>query len=92
MANLNAEPDSITLQRSNEAHLLEIGKFYLVVPNDQAKRHGYLRIIDESGDDYGYSANGRRPDNPRRRTTHLSGRASRAASGLRPRLIPTSES
>jgi hypothetical protein len=28
-----------------------------VVPDEQAERHGYLRIIDESGDDYGYSAN-----------------------------------
>jgi hypothetical protein len=36
---------------------LEIGKFYRVVPDEQAERHGYLRIIDESGDDYGYSAN-----------------------------------
>ena len=31
---------------------LEVGK----VPDDKAARHGYLRIIDESGEDYGYSA------------------------------------
>lgn len=36
---------------------LEIGKLYRVVPDQQAERHGYLRIIDESGEDYGYAAN-----------------------------------
>lgn len=34
---------------------LEIGKLYRVVPDSQAARHGYLRIVDESGEDYGYS-------------------------------------
>jgi hypothetical protein len=35
---------------------LEVGKLYRVVPDQQAERHGYLRIIDESGEDYGYAA------------------------------------
>jgi len=35
---------------------LEVGKLYRVVPDDKAARHGYIRIIDESGEDYGYSA------------------------------------
>ena len=35
---------------------LEIGKLYHVVPDQQAERHGYLQIIDESGEDYGYAA------------------------------------
>ena len=35
---------------------LEVGKLYRVIPDQQAARHGYLRIIDESGEDYGYSA------------------------------------
>ena len=35
---------------------LEIGKLYRVIPDDTAERHGYLRIIDESGEDYGYAA------------------------------------
>ena len=34
---------------------LEIGKLYRVVPDEEAKRHGYLRIVDESGEDYGYA-------------------------------------
>ena len=34
---------------------LEVGKLYRVTPDEQAERHGYLRIVDESGEDYGYS-------------------------------------
>ena len=33
---------------------LEIGKLYRVLPDSAAERHGYLRIVDESGEDYGY--------------------------------------
>ncbi len=36
---------------------LEIGKLYRVIPDEGAAAHGYLRVIDESGEDYGYSAN-----------------------------------
>jgi len=35
---------------------LEIGKLYRVIPDENAARHGYLRIVDESGEDYGYAA------------------------------------
>ena len=35
---------------------LEIGKLYRVLPDEQAEKHGYLRIVDESGEDYGYEA------------------------------------
>ncbi len=35
---------------------LELGKLYRVIPDEEAGRHGYLRIVDESGEDYGYSA------------------------------------
>jgi hypothetical protein len=35
---------------------LEIGKLYRMVPDQEAARRGYLRIVDESGEDYGYSA------------------------------------
>ena len=35
---------------------LEVGKLYRVVPDDNAAKRGYLRIVDESGDDYGYAA------------------------------------
>ena len=35
---------------------LEIGKLYRVIPDQNAERHGYIRIVDESGEDYGYAA------------------------------------
>jgi hypothetical protein len=35
---------------------LEIGKLYRVIPDRDAEGHGYLRIVDESGEDYGYAA------------------------------------
>jgi hypothetical protein len=33
---------------------LERRKIYVAVPDIRAERHGHLRIIDESGDDYLY--------------------------------------
>ncbi len=35
---------------------LEVGKLYRVIPDAEAQGHGYLRIIDESGEDYGKTA------------------------------------
>ncbi len=35
---------------------LEIGKLYRIIPDHGAEKHGYLRIVDESGEDYGYAA------------------------------------
>jgi hypothetical protein len=35
---------------------LEIGKLYRIVPDHEAEGHGYVRIVDESGEDYGYAA------------------------------------
>jgi hypothetical protein len=34
---------------------LEVGKLYRVVPDEEAASHEYSRVIDESGEDYGYS-------------------------------------
>jgi hypothetical protein len=36
---------------------LEVGKLYRIVPDEEAAAHGYIRVVDESGEDYGYSAN-----------------------------------
>lgn len=36
---------------------LEVGKVNCVIPDDQAAAHGYLRVIDESGEDYAFEAN-----------------------------------
>lgn len=35
---------------------LEVGKLYRVIPDVEAAAHAYIRVIDESGEDYGYSA------------------------------------
>ncbi len=35
---------------------LEVGKLYPVIPDEEAAAHGYIRVIDESGQDYAYSA------------------------------------
>lgn len=35
---------------------LEVGKLYRMIPDDEAAAHGYILVIDESGEDYGYSA------------------------------------
>ncbi len=35
---------------------LEAGKLYPVIADQEAARLGYLRVIDESGEDYAYSA------------------------------------
>ena len=34
---------------------LEAGKLYQVIPDAEAGKHGLIRVIDESGEDYGYS-------------------------------------
>src|SRR5579863_2771726 len=34
---------------------LEVGKLYPVITDAEAAKHGYIRVIDESGEDYGYS-------------------------------------
>jgi hypothetical protein len=33
-----------------------VGKLYRVVPDEEAAAHGYVRIIDESGEDYAFTA------------------------------------
>ena len=35
---------------------LEIGKLYRVIRDRDAETYGYLRIVDEIGEDYGYAA------------------------------------
>lgn len=35
---------------------LEVGKLYCVVPDADAEINGLIRVVDESGEDYGFSA------------------------------------
>src|ERR1700676_1006856 len=34
---------------------LEAGKLYRVIPDEEAAKLGYIRVIDESGEDYAYA-------------------------------------
>jgi hypothetical protein len=36
---------------------LEVGKLYRVVSDEDAAAHGYIRVVDESGEDYAFTAN-----------------------------------
>jgi hypothetical protein len=36
---------------------LEVGKLYRVIADEDAAAEGYLRVIDESGEDYAFAAN-----------------------------------
>ena len=47
---------TVCIKNKGYAASLEIGKLYRVIPDHKAERHGYLRIVDESGEDYGYAA------------------------------------
>ncbi|HJQ31401.1 MAG TPA: hypothetical protein VJ866_04455 [Pyrinomonadaceae bacterium] len=35
---------------------LEVGKLYQLIPDDEAAAHGYVRVVDESGEDYAFAA------------------------------------
>jgi hypothetical protein len=35
---------------------LEFGKIYRIIPDSEAEKHGYFRVIDESGEDYAYAS------------------------------------
>ena len=36
---------------------LEVGKLYRVIEDKEASAEGYLRVVDESGEDYAFTAN-----------------------------------
>lgn len=40
--------------KNQDCEDLEVRKIYQVVPDESASEEGYLRIIDESGEDYLY--------------------------------------
>ncbi len=35
---------------------LEVGKLYRIIPDVEAAAHGYVRAVDESGEDYAFLA------------------------------------
>jgi len=46
---------AICLDNEGYEASLEIGKLYQVIPDEEAARHGYVRLIDESGEDYAFT-------------------------------------
>jgi hypothetical protein len=46
----------ICLRNDGYPASLELHKIYRVLPDPEASRHGDLRIVDESGEDYLYPA------------------------------------
>ena len=47
----------LCLNNEGYAASLQVGKVYRVIPDDGAAAHGYVSVIDESGEDYAYTAN-----------------------------------
>jgi len=54
MAQKNKEQAFAICIENRDCEDLEKRKIYQVLPDDAAKKEGYLRIIDESGEDYLY--------------------------------------
>lgn len=46
----------VCINNSDIEASLEFGKIYQVIPDADAETEGLLRIIDESGEDYGFAA------------------------------------
>lgn len=57
MAKSKSKVTQFALCLNNEGYpaSLEIGKLYRIVPDADAEAHGYLRVIDESGEDYAFT-------------------------------------
>ena len=45
----------VCLNNENYEASLEVGKLYRFLPDEEATAHGYIRVIDESGEDYAYA-------------------------------------
>ena len=47
---------AICLDNTDYPASLEVGKLYRVIPDEEAASEGYLRVVDESGEDYAFVA------------------------------------
>ena len=48
---------AVCLDNDGYAASLEVGKLYRVISDEEAAAHGYIRVVDESGEDYAFTAN-----------------------------------
>jgi hypothetical protein len=56
MKRKNPEPQFVVCVRNEDCEDLELRKIYRVLPDEAAAEDSYIRIIDESGEDYLYPA------------------------------------
>jgi hypothetical protein len=56
MKRRRAEPRFVICIRNEDCEDLEPRKVYQVLPDEAAAEDGYVRVIDESGEDYLYPA------------------------------------
>jgi hypothetical protein len=49
------QPFALCLNNEGYPVSLEVGKLYRVIPDEEAAAHGYIRLIDESGEDYAFT-------------------------------------
>jgi len=54
MAKARSKTKFVLCVEDRECDDLEKGKVYMILSDTRAKRDGYLRIVDESGEDYLY--------------------------------------
>ena len=47
---------AICLNNEGYEASLEVGKVYRVIPDREEATHGYIRMVDESGEDYAFDA------------------------------------
>ncbi len=54
-----AQPNQFAVCLNNEGYKasLEVGKIYRIINDEEARANGLIRVIDESGEDYAFSAN-----------------------------------
>ena len=48
---------AVCLDNDGYTASLEVGKLYRVISDEEAAGHGYIRVVDESGEDYAFTAN-----------------------------------
>ena len=48
---------AVCLDNNGYTASLEIGKLYRVISDEETAGHGYIRVVDESGEDYAFTAN-----------------------------------
>ena len=48
------QPFAICINNEGYEASLEVGKVYCIIPDTEASAHGYIRVIDESGEDYAF--------------------------------------